>query len=78
MKIRATTERPIFVVRLRPEPGVDDAIRALRQALKVLLRRFGLCALDVHAERPIEDSHSVRAMRRRLPASKDYRHERQT
>lgn len=41
-----TPQRPTFL-RLRPEPGVDDAIRALRQAL---LRRFGLRALDVRKE----------------------------
>jgi hypothetical protein len=35
-------KRPIFVVRLRPEPGVADPVRALRAALKILLRRFGL------------------------------------
>jgi hypothetical protein len=31
-------QRSGFVIRLRPQPGVD-AVRALRQALKVLLRR---------------------------------------
>ena len=35
------SERPIFTLVLRPEPGVEP-IRALRAALKVLLRRFGL------------------------------------
>jgi hypothetical protein len=35
-----TPQRPTFVVHLRPEPGVDDTVRTLRQALKVLLRRF--------------------------------------
>jgi hypothetical protein len=50
MKVRETAERPTFVVRLRPEPGVDDAVRTLRQALKVLLRRFGLRALYVRRE----------------------------
>jgi hypothetical protein len=38
--------RPTFVIRLQPKPGVD-AVRALRQALKVLLRRFGLKAIEV-------------------------------
>ena len=38
--------RPTYTVRLRPLPGVD-AVRALRAALKVLLRRFGLKALEV-------------------------------
>jgi hypothetical protein len=40
------TDRPTYVLRLRPEPDVDG-IRALRAALKVLLRRFGLKAIEV-------------------------------
>ena len=43
------TARPIYTVRLRPQPGVD-AVRALRAALKVLLRRFGLRAIEVKEE----------------------------
>jgi hypothetical protein len=39
--------RPVFVLRLRPEPRID-AIRALRALLKVALRRFGLRV--IHAE----------------------------
>ena len=39
-------ERPVFVLALRPEPRVDG-IRALRGALKVLKRRFGLRAVTV-------------------------------
>ena len=39
-------DRPTYVLRLRPEPGVD-AVRALRGALKVLLRRFGLRCVEV-------------------------------
>jgi hypothetical protein len=39
---------PTFVLRLRPEPGIDP-VRALRAALKVLLRRFGLKAIEVEA-----------------------------
>jgi hypothetical protein len=42
--------RPIFIVRLQPLPGVD-AVRALRAALKVLLRRFGLKAIEVREDR---------------------------
>jgi hypothetical protein len=34
-------DRPTFIIHLRPEPGID-AIRALRAALKSLLRSFGL------------------------------------
>jgi hypothetical protein len=44
-------ERPTFTIHLRPEPGVD-AIKALRLALKVLLRRFGLRAVDVRERKP--------------------------
>ena len=42
--------RPIYIVRLRPLPGID-AERALRAALKVLLRRFGLQAVEVREDR---------------------------
>jgi hypothetical protein len=40
------SERPIFIVHLQPQPGVDP-VRALRAFLKVALRRFGLKAIDV-------------------------------
>lgn len=49
MQIQSASPRPTFTVRLRPEPGVD-AMRALRAALKVLLRRFGLKAIDIKEE----------------------------
>jgi hypothetical protein len=42
--------RPIYVLRLRPERGVD-AIRALRFVLKYLLRRCGMRALSVEEEK---------------------------
>jgi hypothetical protein len=42
---------PTYTVRLRPLPGVH-AIRALRQALKLLLRKFGLRVISIeHQER---------------------------
>jgi hypothetical protein len=47
-------DRPTFIPILRPEPDVDP-IRALRGALKVLLRRFGLRAVSVEAQ--VNDSH---------------------
>lgn len=50
-----STARPTFIVRLQPKPGVD-AVRALRAALKVLLRRFGLKAIEVKQE---EKGHAV-------------------
>ena len=43
-------ERVVFIIRLRPEPNVAFPIRALRWALKVLLRRFGLRAISIKAE----------------------------
>jgi hypothetical protein len=44
---------PIYVLRLRAGSKVD-AIRALRAALKVLGRRFGLLAISVTAEQDSE------------------------
>jgi hypothetical protein len=47
-------DRPIYTLRLRPEPDVD-AIHALRAVLKSLLRRHGLRCLAVseeHGEQP--------------------------
>jgi hypothetical protein len=40
---------PVFLVRLRPLPGVD-AVRALRAALKTLLRKYGLRCESVEEE----------------------------
>jgi hypothetical protein len=47
-----TTEkaRPVFVLKLRPEPRVTDPVRALRAALKALLRRYGLRCLTAYEE----------------------------
>jgi hypothetical protein len=44
-------ERPIFVIRLTPGPGTDG-IKALRLALKILWRRFGLRCLSAQIEKP--------------------------
>jgi hypothetical protein len=49
---------PIFVLRLRAGPKVD-AIRALRAALKVLGRRFGLRAISITAEQPKRSGSAV-------------------
>ena len=38
--------RETYIVTLRSEPGIDG-IRALRVALKVLLRRFGLRCISI-------------------------------
>jgi hypothetical protein len=42
-------DRPIFVLRLRPEPGAN-AIHALRALLKVALRRFRLRCISCREE----------------------------
>ena len=47
-----TTPQPIFVVRLRPEPDVADPIRALRHALKELLRWYGMRVIQIDQEKP--------------------------
>jgi hypothetical protein len=44
------TTRPTYIIRLRPKPKID-AIVALRAALKILRRRFGLQAIEVREER---------------------------
>jgi hypothetical protein len=41
--------RPTFVIRLRPEPGIDP-VRAIRRALKVMGGRFGLKAVELKEE----------------------------
>jgi hypothetical protein len=41
--------RPVFVVRFRPLPGID-AIRALRATLKSALRQHGLRCIDAREE----------------------------
>ena len=45
--------RPIYVIRVQPLPDVD-AVRALRAALKVLFRRFGLKAIEVRQADPAQ------------------------
>ena len=44
-------ERPLFVLTLRPEPGVDGT-RALRRFLKVALRSFRLRCISANEVRP--------------------------
>ena len=43
-------DRPVFVLRLRPEPYIDP-IRALRHALKRLLRSYGMRCLSCEEEK---------------------------
>jgi hypothetical protein len=51
---RESKSRPCFEIRLRPEPHCADSIRALRQLLKVALRRWGLRAVAVKEVQPRE------------------------
>ena len=44
------TDRRIIVLRLRPEPRVEDADLALRRALKFLLRGCGLRCVGIAKE----------------------------
>jgi hypothetical protein len=38
----------VFLIKLRPLPHCTDPIKALRAALKVLLRRLGLRCIEIH------------------------------
>jgi hypothetical protein len=46
---RNTAERPLFALKLRPEPGVDGT-RALRRFLKVALRSFRLRCISAEQQ----------------------------
>jgi hypothetical protein len=50
----AAPSRPVFLLRLRPLPGVDG-VRAVRAALKVLLRRFRLQCVTIETEAMEDD-----------------------
>jgi hypothetical protein len=49
METEVKVDRPVYVLKLRPLPGVD-AIKALRAVLKSLLRRHGMQALECREE----------------------------
>jgi hypothetical protein len=53
--ITSTTDRPIFTLQLRPEPGIDPVL-ALRALLKVSRRRFGLRCLSAHEDNEGNDN----------------------
>src|SRR5262245_42210855 len=46
--------RPVLVLTVRPEPGIDP-IRALRWGLKALLRRFGLRVVSIREQHCADD-----------------------
>lgn len=45
------SERPVYRLSVRAEPGVDET-RALRWLLKGMLRRLGLRCVDIRREPP--------------------------
>jgi hypothetical protein len=50
----------VFVVTLRPLPHCADPIKALRGALKVLLRRFGLRCVELSENTNVKENHNGR------------------
>ncbi len=49
----AAADRPVYRLMIRAEPGVN-AIRALRWALKSMLRQHGLRCLSVDEVKPVK------------------------
>jgi hypothetical protein len=47
------SRRPIYTIEFQPELWVEDPTRVLKALLKIVLRRFGLCAVSV------EETHKV-------------------
>jgi hypothetical protein len=47
------SDRPVFILRLRPLKGVD-AVRGLRWILKTVLRQFGFQAISCEEERVVD------------------------
>jgi hypothetical protein len=52
MTARVTLPEQIFILHLRATPDCPDAIRCLRQLLKIALRRFGLRYISVERMQP--------------------------
>ena len=50
-QVKPAHKRPVFVLALRAEPHVADPVRALRHALKRLLRDHGLRVVAIHERR---------------------------
>jgi hypothetical protein len=46
----AGKDRAVFVLRVRPEPDVDDSVRTFRAVLKSRLRRHGLRCLSARRD----------------------------
>lgn len=50
---KPASERPVYVLRIRAEPGVgkSEETHALRHALKAMLRRYRFCCLSIVPEK---------------------------
>jgi hypothetical protein len=44
------TKKARFVLKLRPQPQMTDSIKALRAALRAMLRKYGLRCIAGHEE----------------------------
>jgi hypothetical protein len=51
--------RPRYVLTLEPEKHVVDPVKALRRALKTLLRSYGLKAISVEQLQQKEEGHNA-------------------
>jgi len=49
-------DRPVYVLELRPEPGINPVL-ALRALLKVTLRRFGMRCISARESSSEENGH---------------------
>lgn len=56
---RDAVSRPVYRLRFRAEPRVDE-VRALRALLKVALRRFGLQCLSIERDRDRDSKPQIR------------------
>lgn len=48
----AASMRPVYTLRIRPEPGVNDRV-ALRMAVKAMLRGYGYRIVDYRRNPPM-------------------------
>jgi hypothetical protein len=71
--MNAPARRMTYVVRLAPEPDVEEPIKALRQFLKLALRRFGLRCMSIIEENPMmdRDAEFRQAMAKAMKAARD-------
>jgi hypothetical protein len=51
-----STERTVYIITFRPEPGIDG-LRAVRALLKLALRALGLRCIRINNAMPCGDEH---------------------